>query len=90
MLLIFIIYLVFYLISISDKQYKKIAFYNYQLQNKIEIIDSIQEYNNESSIYLIKVHNEIKKIKKDVKKLNEQKVTPNISKNEQNQQNISH
>ncbi|WP_339029555.1 hypothetical protein [Spiroplasma endosymbiont of Cantharis nigra] len=88
--LIFLIYLVFYLIIISDKQYKKIAFYNFQLENRVEIIDSIQNYNNESSVYLIKVHNELKKIKKDIKKINQQQISPVVSKKEQNHQKISH
>ncbi|WP_339034576.1 hypothetical protein [Spiroplasma endosymbiont of Cantharis rufa] len=88
--LVFLIYLVFYLIIISDKQYKKIAFYNFQLENRVEIIDSIQNYNNESSVYLIKVHNEIKKIKKDIKKIKQQQISPVVSKKEQNHQKISH
>ncbi|AUB31358.1 hypothetical protein [Spiroplasma floricola] len=87
---VFVIYLVIYLISISDKQYKKIAFYNFQLKNNIEIIDSIQEYNNESSIYLIKVHNEIKKMKKDIKKSNKQYLNQPISNNKQENQKVSH
>ncbi|WP_338985414.1 hypothetical protein [Spiroplasma endosymbiont of Diplazon laetatorius] len=87
---VFIVYLVCYLIAISDKQYKKIAFYNFQLQNKVEIIDSIQEYNNESSIYLIKVHNEIKKMKKDIKKINQQQISPAISSSNEKARKISH
>ncbi|QHX36472.1 hypothetical protein [Spiroplasma sp. BIUS-1] len=90
MFLVFVIYSVCYLVSVSDKQYKKIAFYNFQLENKVEIIDSIQEYNNESSVYLIKVHNEIKKMKKDIKKLNQEKISPSISKNSESPQNFSH
>ncbi|WP_339021422.1 hypothetical protein [Spiroplasma endosymbiont of Atherix ibis] len=90
MLTIFSIYLVFYLISINDKQYKKIAFYNFQLKNNIEIIDSIQEYNNESSIYLLKVHNEIKKIKKDIKKTNKHYSNQSISNNKEENQKVSH
>ncbi|ALD66153.1 hypothetical protein [Spiroplasma cantharicola] len=88
--LAFLIYLVFYLIVISDKQYKKIAFYNFQLENKVEIIDSIQNYNDESSVYLIKVHNEIKKIKKEINKINQQQLNVVVSKKEENAQKISH
>ncbi|AUM62474.1 hypothetical protein [Spiroplasma monobiae] len=88
--LIFIVYTVCYLVSISDKQYKKIAFYNFQLENRVEIIDSIQEYNNESSVYLIKVHNEIKKMKKDIKKLNQERITPSVNNTNESTRKISH
>ncbi|QBQ07485.1 hypothetical protein SGLAD_v1c02860 [Spiroplasma gladiatoris] len=74
------IYALVYLISISDKQYKKIAYYNFELQNKMEIIEQIQEYNNESSTYIIKIHNDIKRLKKD---LNYSKSSSNKEEKEQ-------
>ncbi|AHI52640.1 hypothetical protein [Spiroplasma culicicola] len=88
-LAIFTMYLVIYLINVNDKQYKKIAFYNFQLENKISVIDSIQEYNNESSLYLIKVHNDMKKLKKDVKSL-KNNANINDSLNEEQRINIPH
>ena len=78
--LVFITFSLVYWVSVGNKQYKKLAFYNFQLQSKIEVIDSIQEFNNESSLYLIKVHNDMKKIKKEIKNLKtEKKITKHIN-----------
>lgn len=78
--LVFITFSLIYWVSVGNKQYKKLAFYNFQLQSKIEVIDSIQEFNNESSLYLIKVHNDMKKIKKEIKNLKaEKKLTKHVN-----------
>ncbi|ASP28591.1 hypothetical protein SCORR_v1c08190 [Spiroplasma corruscae] len=66
--LVFLVYLLSYLVYGMKIQYKKVAYQNYMLESKLKIIDSIQEFNAETSTYLIKVHNDIKKIKTKFKK----------------------
>ncbi|QGS51700.1 hypothetical protein [Spiroplasma tabanidicola] len=83
LLFTFAIYLIVYLVCVSDKQYKKIAFYNFELGSKIEVIEQIQEFNNETSLYLLKIHNDMKKIKKEVKSFKTKDNTNTKSEKEQ-------
>ncbi|AGR40939.1 hypothetical protein [Spiroplasma taiwanense] len=89
-MLVFLVYLIIYLILVGDKQYKKIAYYNFQLENKIEVIDSIQNYNSESSLYLIKVHNEIKKMRKEIKELKRNKISSDFLSSKKEISKVSH
>ncbi|AKX34469.1 hypothetical protein SLITO_v1c08540 [Spiroplasma litorale] len=89
LLIVFIAYIVGFLIFVLEKQYKKVAYQNYTLDNKLKIIDSIQEFNVQTSTYLIKVHNDLKKIKTRLKKQNTNHI-PGIKKTNQNQKKVSH
>ncbi|AKU80124.1 hypothetical protein [Spiroplasma turonicum] len=88
LLIIFISYLIAYIIFCMKTQFKKVAYQNYVIDSKLKIIDSIQEFNSETSTFLIKVHSDIKKIKQRLKKQNQSNLSS--IKNNSQQSKFSH
>lgn len=89
LVLTFAIYLIYYLVTINNKQFQRFAIFNQSVKAKDQIIDGIQEYNSQTSRYFVKIHNDMKTIKKEVEELKKVVTTPN-SANEDQPRNIAH
>ncbi|AOG60192.1 hypothetical protein SHELI_v1c02370 [Spiroplasma helicoides] len=88
--LTFSIYCITYIVIVNDRQYKGLAHYNYQVGKNLVVMDQIQDYNNESSLYLLKVHNDIKKIRKEIKILKNKSEKASINDKKIESINIPH
>ncbi|ARU92058.1 hypothetical protein SCLARK_001554 [Spiroplasma clarkii] len=69
LILTFMIYLVCYLVSTNSRQLQKLAMFNQFVRAKDHVIEGIQDYNSQTSRYFVKIHNEMKEIKKEISDL---------------------
>ncbi|WP_338970474.1 hypothetical protein [Spiroplasma endosymbiont of Labia minor] len=67
------LYLVAYIVQINLYQFKRIAYYQYKLAKSSKQLDSMQTFNNEISEYIIKVHINVRDLRRRVKDLDEKK-----------------
>jgi hypothetical protein len=68
-LLTTIIYGTIYIVLTMKRQYRRLAYFNYQIQRGSNNVEALQDFSNESSAFMIKLHQENKEMKKQIKKL---------------------
>lgn len=79
---VFLTYLVWYLIVVNDKQYKKISFFNHTLTSKNYLIEEMQDYIAQTNQFLVKINNDLKIAKLEIAELKKSKQNQQINKNQ--------
>lgn len=69
LLLTTLIYGTIFIVLTLKRQYRRLAFFNYQIQKGATSIEALQDFSNESSVFMLKLHGESKETKKQIKKL---------------------
>ncbi|KAF5279617.1 hypothetical protein FQR65_LT15365 [Abscondita terminalis] len=62
-------FLVYYLVSNMNFIQKRVVYNEYKLKQNIEIINEVQQYNSESSVLMLKLHRDTKKLKNNLEEL---------------------
>jgi ABC-type multidrug transport system fused ATPase/permease subunit len=68
-LLITVVYAMVYIVVTLKRQYRRVAYFNHKMVKDAETIESLQDFSNEASVFMIKLHNENKEMKKQIKKV---------------------
>src|SRR5699024_3216722 len=64
-----IIYATSYCIILARRQFRRLAFFNYQVSDSANNIEALQDFSNEASVFMLKLHNENKEMKKQIRKV---------------------